>query len=141
MSRRRRSTQVAKENYTRYKYVLNLPGSTSGSYSRNLNHLWFLGSVVLFWKARFTDGLEHTLSVRERLALPGAADKVVWVSGDATLERVGAIDWTFRRGTSEALGPAFAALRQSLLEAHHGSEEEVGDAGNSMNSSSPSLSC
>ena len=47
---------VAKENYTRYKYVLNLPGSTSGSYSpRNLNHLWFLGSVVLFWKARFTE--------------------------------------------------------------------------------------
>mmetsp|Transcript_13400 Transcript_13400/g.35630 ORF Transcript_13400/g.35630 Transcript_13400/m.35630 type:complete len:491 (-) Transcript_13400:38-1510(-) len=46
---------VAKENYTRYKYVLNLPGSTSGSYSRNLNHLWFLGSVVLFWKARFSE--------------------------------------------------------------------------------------
>ena len=36
-----------RENYTMYKYVLNLPGSTSGSYSRNLNHLWSLDSVVL----------------------------------------------------------------------------------------------
>ena len=58
---------MAKEKYTRYRYVLNLPGSTSGSYSRNLNHLWFLGSVVLFWKARFaewyfpalTEGVTH----------------------------------------------------------------------------------
>merc|ERR1719182_640956 len=41
---------VAKENYTRYKYVLNLPGSTSGSYSRNLNHLWSLDSVVMLWR-------------------------------------------------------------------------------------------
>lgn len=46
---------VAKENYTRYRYVLNLPGSTSGSYSRNLNHLWFLGSVVFFWRAKFVE--------------------------------------------------------------------------------------
>ena len=36
-----------REDYTSYKYVLNLPGSTSGSYSRNLNHLWSLDSVVI----------------------------------------------------------------------------------------------
>lgn len=60
---------VAKENFTRYKYVLNLPGSTTGSYSRNLNHLWFLNSVVLFWDAPFvewyfpalTDGVTHVV--------------------------------------------------------------------------------
>ena len=52
-----------------YKYVLNLPGSTSGSYSRNLNRaspvsyavvcridgsihadLWSLDSVVMLWR-------------------------------------------------------------------------------------------
>jgi hypothetical protein len=39
-----------REDYTKYKYVLNLPGSTSGSYSRNLNHLWSLDSVVMLWR-------------------------------------------------------------------------------------------
>lgn len=37
-------------DYTRYKYALNLPGSTHGSYSRNLNHLWALGGVLLQWR-------------------------------------------------------------------------------------------
>jgi hypothetical protein len=30
---------VEPEDYARYQYLLNLPGETSGSYSRNLNHL------------------------------------------------------------------------------------------------------
>ena len=50
-----RTGHVAKENFTLFKYVLNLPGSSSGSYSRNLNHLWFLQSVVLLWKAPFVE--------------------------------------------------------------------------------------
>ena len=29
--------------------MLDLPGSTTGSYSSNLNHLWLLGAVVVFW--------------------------------------------------------------------------------------------
>ena len=40
------------DDFSRHKYVLNLPGSTHGSYSRNLNHLWSLGSVVLQWATR-----------------------------------------------------------------------------------------
>mmetsp|Transcript_11067 Transcript_11067/g.33301 ORF Transcript_11067/g.33301 Transcript_11067/m.33301 type:complete len:514 (-) Transcript_11067:203-1744(-) len=36
-------------DYTKYKYLLNLPGKTTGSYSRNLNHLWATGGVVLLW--------------------------------------------------------------------------------------------
>ena len=43
--------------------MLNLPGSTSGSYSRNLNHLWSLDSVVLLWrdgvKEWYYPALEH----------------------------------------------------------------------------------
>ena len=31
-------------DYANYKYVLNLPGKTDGSYSRNLNHLWYVGA-------------------------------------------------------------------------------------------------
>ena len=34
-------------DYANYKYVLNLPGKTDGSYSRNLNHLWYVGAAVL----------------------------------------------------------------------------------------------
>lgn len=41
---------VEETRYSEYKYVLNLPGSTTGSYSRNLNHLWMLGGVVLLWQ-------------------------------------------------------------------------------------------
>lgn len=52
-----------KENFSNYKYVLNLPGSTQGSYSRNLNHLWFLDSVVMLWRAQHAEwyypGLTH----------------------------------------------------------------------------------
>jgi len=40
---------VEQEDYAKYKYVINLPGQTAGSYSRNLNHLWSLGAAVLLW--------------------------------------------------------------------------------------------
>ncbi|KAJ1459816.1 hypothetical protein M885DRAFT_49290 [Pelagophyceae sp. CCMP2097] len=36
-------------NFSKWQYVLNLPGTRGGSYSRNLNYLWDLGSVVLLW--------------------------------------------------------------------------------------------
>ena len=42
---------VYEPDYSKYKYVLNLPGSTLGGYSRNLNHLWAIGSVVLQWRS------------------------------------------------------------------------------------------
>ncbi len=32
-----------------YQYFLNLPGTVSGSYSRNLNALWMLGGIVVLW--------------------------------------------------------------------------------------------
>eukprot|EP00633_Aureoumbra_lagunensis_P000050 CAMPEP_0197303508 /NCGR_PEP_ID=MMETSP0890-20130614/51697_1 /TAXON_ID=44058 ORGANISM="Aureoumbra lagunensis, Strain CCMP1510" /NCGR_SAMPLE_ID=MMETSP0890 /ASSEMBLY_ACC=CAM_ASM_000533 /LENGTH=501 /DNA_ID=CAMNT_0042783337 /DNA_START=101 /DNA_END=1610 /DNA_ORIENTATION=- len=40
---------VEQPDYARYQYLLNLPGKTAGSYSRNLNHLWFLGSPIALW--------------------------------------------------------------------------------------------
>lgn len=58
-----REGHVPKENFTNYRYLLNLPGSTQGSYSRNLNHLWFLDSVLLLWKSSHAEwyypDLEH----------------------------------------------------------------------------------
>ena len=46
---------VNRSVYASYKYQLNLPGSVSGSYSRNLNHLWMLGSVVALWDAPYVE--------------------------------------------------------------------------------------
>ena len=46
---------ISAPNYTQqidfagYRYLLNLPGKTAGSYSRNLNHLWYMGSVIFTW--------------------------------------------------------------------------------------------
>jgi len=38
-----------KSEHGNWMFNLNLPGSTAGSYSRNLNHLWFNGAVVVLW--------------------------------------------------------------------------------------------
>eukprot|EP00854_Cymbomonas_tetramitiformis_P000573 gene573-973_t len=35
-----------------YKYLLNMPGSATGSYSKNLQVLWPHGSVVLMWETK-----------------------------------------------------------------------------------------
>jgi len=37
------------DDFSKYRFLLDLPGSTTGSYSRNLNHLWLFGSVVCLW--------------------------------------------------------------------------------------------
>jgi len=42
--------------YVQYQYLLDMPGSTTGSYSWNLNHLWPMGSVVLFWAGPLING-------------------------------------------------------------------------------------
>ena len=46
------------------------------------------------WSVRFTHALVEALTVRELLALPGGRERIIWASGDATLERVGAVDWS-----------------------------------------------
>eukprot|EP00438_Fugacium_kawagutii_P015705 Skav235328 [mRNA] locus=scaffold520:603852:614712:+ [translate_table: standard] len=46
------------------------------------------------WGVRFTHPMTEALSLRELLAMPGYQQRVVWASGDATLDRVGAVDWS-----------------------------------------------
>jgi len=48
---------VKPTEYCQWRYNLNLPGSIQGSYSRNLNHLWTTGSVVLQWESEAGHGL------------------------------------------------------------------------------------
>lgn len=47
------------QQYCHNKYLLNLPGSKHGSYSRNLNHLWTSGSVVMMWESTPGQGLNY----------------------------------------------------------------------------------
>ena len=45
------------------------------------------------WSSNFQASFKATLSMRERLALPGQQERVRWTGGDATLTSIGAVDW------------------------------------------------
>lgn len=45
------------------------------------------------WGASFRVTFGKLLPLRERLAIPGSAQRARFVGGDATLERLGAADW------------------------------------------------
>ena len=42
-------SKTDRADYAKYPVVLNLPGSTTAHYSRNLNHLWATGAAVVTW--------------------------------------------------------------------------------------------
>lgn len=43
--------RVKEDEFFKHKFLLNMPGSTRGSYSRHLQRLWNKGSIVLMWEA------------------------------------------------------------------------------------------
>uniref|UniRef100_A0A7S3JW75 Glycosyl transferase CAP10 domain-containing protein n=1 Tax=Aureoumbra lagunensis TaxID=44058 RepID=A0A7S3JW75_9STRA len=57
---------VSHESFVKYQFLLNMPGQAGGSYSRNLNYLWSLGSIVFIWDAHYTEwyypALRHGLT-------------------------------------------------------------------------------
>ena len=63
------------------------------------------------WEATFTVGLEGLINPRDRLALPGAAERVLWIGGDATLEVAAATDWGAKVYISFPVEPYLGALR------------------------------
>ena len=48
-------------DYTGYRAVLNLPGRTAGSYSRNLQSLWVTGAAVMIWEQSAVEFYYDTL--------------------------------------------------------------------------------
>ena len=60
---------TAPVDYAKYRILAHFPGSTSGSYSRNLNHLWAMGAPVMIWDhpaqehyyAALADGVTHVV--------------------------------------------------------------------------------
>ena len=67
------------------------------------------------WESRFTHPMVEALTVAEVMAID--KDTVVWASGDATLERVAAIDWSSKQAFSVAGGPLETMVRQFMKEA------------------------
>ena len=81
------------KDYRNHKYLLNLPGAASGSYSKNLNHLWRTGSVVMQWVHPFVEwyhpALEHGVTHLD-VARYSVADYVKALEKDPeTGERLG----------------------------------------------------
>ena len=64
------------------------------------------------WEAHFTTGLASMLTTRERLALPGVMDQLLWTGGDSTLERLGAADWEAKLYGVVEVSKASAALKR-----------------------------
>ena len=79
------------------------------------------------WATRFTNSLAGALTTAERLALPGAAARVVWVTGDATLERITCIDWAHRIALVDMVEPYYESLRKLATASEEGvpPEEEI----------------
>ena len=71
------------------------------------------------WEARFTTGIPGLLAPGERLALPGEAERAVWVSADATLETYGAIDWTARLCARQQVQADFRAFTEASQSETH----------------------
>uniref|UniRef100_A0A7S3JNS2 Glycosyl transferase CAP10 domain-containing protein n=1 Tax=Aureoumbra lagunensis TaxID=44058 RepID=A0A7S3JNS2_9STRA len=46
----RLKSHVPQSEYSNYRFLLHMPGSSTGSYSRNLQHLFAHGAIVLIWK-------------------------------------------------------------------------------------------
>ena len=68
------------------------------------------------WESQFTGSLAGTLSTREKMALPGSRLKVVWATGDATLERIATVDWTHRRAAMGSVNDFLDPVRALLGE-------------------------
>ena len=68
----------------------------------------------------FKASFDKLLPFRERLALPGVADRLRILGGDATLDRFGSLDWKDRRFASEDATPYLAQLTAQLPNFDHG---------------------
>mmetsp|Transcript_24335 Transcript_24335/g.73230 ORF Transcript_24335/g.73230 Transcript_24335/m.73230 type:complete len:452 (-) Transcript_24335:470-1825(-) len=89
---------VYEPDYSRHKYVLNLPGSTFGGYSRNLNHLWAIGSVVMQWRNEAIEWYYPALEEGQTHVTVDASNLVEHVEA---LEAAPAKSFALRQGASE----------------------------------------
>jgi len=76
--------------YSRYRYLLHMPGAATGSYSRNLQHLFMHGAVVLIWDSPASEWYYHLLRDRVHYARVNAStllETVRDIEANRTLRR------------------------------------------------------
>ena len=66
------------------------------------------------WEARFVGPLVGTMTVGERMALPGHRVRSVWVTGDATLTKTATVDWTHGTAAVNDFLPYLEQLKQCM---------------------------
>ena len=71
----------------------------------NIERMRIMFADCAQWNSRFTETLAYVLTTSERLSLPSSIDAVTWVNGDATLEKLGSVDWTWRFYIDEKAAP------------------------------------
>eukprot|EP00959_Pyramimonas_sp_CCMP1952_P197391 4127964-Pyramimonas_sp.AAC.1 len=64
-------------------------------------------------EGNFKTSFEGLLGLREALALPRALGRPRWLGGDATLDRIGALDWTSREYIAAEAAPYLEMLRSA----------------------------
>ena len=67
------------------------------------------------WASRFTHPMTEALDVAESMAY--CADKIVWASGDATLDYVAAIDWSACQAFAEPVKDFEGLIKEFMAEA------------------------
>jgi hypothetical protein len=70
-----------------------------------------LVAIPELWVALFCQGIAGILPVAQRVSLPGELNRMIWVCGDATPERIGCVDWTFKKGTVIEISQMWPALK------------------------------
>eukprot|EP00959_Pyramimonas_sp_CCMP1952_P096472 2016476-Pyramimonas_sp.AAC.1 len=65
------------------------------------------------WKSRFVGALSGALTINENLALAGARYRVIWITGDATLERIATMDWVNSKCALHSVPESMGALREA----------------------------
>ena len=101
-------------------YLL-VEGSNEAEVGRKWEEFWgSLGFVRLqlevLFQTNFGATFEKLLPVRERLAAPGQVGKSRITGGDATLSRIGAVDWTSKVLIAQEAGRYKDALGQLASE-------------------------
>ena len=66
------------------------------------------------WEARFVGSLVGTMTVGERMALPGHRVRIVWVTGDATLTKIATVDWAHGTAAVNDFLPYLEKLKQCM---------------------------
>ena len=66
------------------------------------------------WSRKFSNHIAGALNANERLALPGGRFRRVWVTGDATPERIATVDWTHKYAAEERVQDFLELVMQAM---------------------------